>query len=150
MLSLVVLRIIYLRKGRNVDAKGQRKITRTAYALLAAVILCGTVALFYGGCSRNSTTSGAGAVGASATQQITRAAELNGLAERENQSARAAVERADERAAEAADINQRVTQRLEGSKELLGEIRADNQRAKLILDELIADAESGRTQREKN
>ena len=65
-------------------------------------------------------------------------------------SIRAAVESADERAAEAADINQRVTERLEGSQKLLDEIRADNQRAKQILDELIADAERESAQREKN
>ena len=132
------------------DVERQRKITRTAYAFLAAVILCGTVALFYGGCSRNSTTSGAGADSASTAQQIKRATELNELARAENQSAREAVERADERAAEAGAINQRVTQRLESSQDILGQIRADNQRAKLILDELIRGAETGRAQGAKN
>ena len=132
------------------DAERQRKITRAAYALLAAVILCGTVALLHGGCSRNNATSSAGADSTSAAQQAQKITKLNKLARAENQSARAAVERADERAAEAGTINQRVTERLEGSKELLGQIRADNQRAKLILDELIREAESGCTQGEKN
>ena len=132
------------------DAKGQRKITRVAYALLAAVILCSTVALFYSGCSRDGTTGSAGADSASAAQQAQRITELNDLARAENQSARDAVTRADQRAAEAADLNQRVTERLESSQELLGQIRADNQRAKLILDELIREAETGRTQGAKN
>lgn len=132
------------------NAKGQRKITRTAYGILAAVIICCAVALFYSGCSRDNATSSAGADSASAAQQAQRITELNGLAERENQSAREAVTRADERAAEAADINQRVTERLEGSRQLLDEIRTDNQRAKLILDELIADAETRPVQRKKN
>ena len=132
------------------NAKGQRKITRTAYGILAAVIICCAVALFYSGCSRDNATSSAGADSASAAQQAQRITELNGLAERENQSAREAVTRADDRAAEAAGINQQVTERLADSKELIGQIRADNQRAKQILDELIADAESGRTQGEKN
>ena len=124
------------------DAERQRKIARVGYGILAAVLLCGAVALLYSGCSRDGATTSAGADSASAAQQIERAAELNGLAERENQSAREAVTRADQRAAEAADINQRVTERLEGSKELLGQIRADNQRAKHILDELIRGAET--------
>ena len=133
------------------NAKGQCKIARIGYAVLAIAVFCGGLALLHGGCSRDdSATSSTGADSPSATQQIERAAELNGLAERENQSARDAVTRADERAAEAADINQRVTERLEGSRQLLDEIRTDNQRAKLILDELIADAETRPVQRKKN
>lgn len=132
------------------DAKGQRKITRIGYGIIIAIIICCAVALFYGGCGRDSAIPNTGADSASAAQQIERAAELNGFARAENQSARAAVERADERAAEAADINQRVTQRLEGSKELLGQIRADNQRAKQLLDELIREAETRPAQGEKN
>ena len=133
------------------NAKGQCKIARIGYAVLAIAVFCGGLALLHGGCSRDdSATSSTGADSASAAKQVTRITELNDLAERENQSAREAVTRADDRAAEAAGINQQVTERLADSKELIGQIRADNQRAKQILDELIADAESGRTQGEKN
>ena len=111
------------------NAKEQRKIARVAYGILAAVIICSAMALFHGGCGRDSTTSSAGADSASAAQQAERITELNDLARAENQSARAAVERADERAAEATDINQR---------------------AKLILDELIREAETRPVQRKKN
>ena len=133
------------------DAKGQCKIARIGYGIIAIAVFCGAVALFYGGCSRtDNATTGTGADSASATQQVERITDLNGLAERENQSAREAVTRADDRAAEAADLNQRVTEQLEESRQLVNEIQADNQRAKQLLDELIADAESGRTQGEKN
>ena len=133
------------------DAKGQCKIARIGYGIIAIAVFCGAVALFYGGCSRtDNATTGTGADSASATQQVERITDLNGLAERENQSAREAVSSADKRAERAADINQQVAERLADSKELIGQIRADNQRAKQILDELIADAESGRTQGEKN
>ena len=132
------------------DAERQCKITRIGYGIIAAVLLCGGMALLHSGCSRDSATSSTGADGASATQQIERATELNDIARAENQSARDAVERADERAAEAAEINQRVAQRLNDSKELLGQIRADNQRAKQILDELIADHQGEPAQGTKN
>ena len=132
------------------DAERQCKITRIGYGIIAAVLLCGAVALLHSGCSRDSATSSTGADGASATQQIERATELNDLARAENRSARDAVGRADERAAEAAEINQRVAQRLNDSKELLGQIRADNQRAKQILDELIADHQGEPAQGTKN
>ena len=133
------------------DAKEQRKITRLGYALVAVVVFCCAVALLHGGCSRDDgATSNAGANSAGAAQQIERAADLNGLAEQENQSAREAITRADERAAEAAGINQRVEKRLESSRQLIDEIRADNQRAKQILDELIADHQAEPAQGEKN
>ena len=129
------------------DAEGKRKIMY-AFGLLCAGTLIGSLCtLLYCGSGRSTST---GADSASAAQQIKRAAELNDLARAENQSAREAVERADQRAAEAGEINQRVTQRLESSKELLGQIRVDNQRAKQVLDELIREAESGCTQGEKN
>lgn len=128
-------------------AESKRKIIY-AFGLLCAGALIGCICtLLYCGSGRSAS---AGADSASAAQQVERAAELNELAERENQSAREAVERADERAERAGEINQRVTEQLKGSKELLGQIRADNQRAKQILDELIREAEGGCTQGEKN
>lgn len=128
------------------DAERQRKITRIGYGIIIAILLGGGMALLHGGCGRDGATTSTGADSASTTQQVERAADLNELARAENQSARAAVERADERAAEAADINQRVTEQLDGSKELLGQIRADNQRAKQILDELITGHQAGTAQ----
>ena len=119
-----------------------------AFGLLCTGALIGCLCtLLYCGSGRS---TGTGADSTSTAQQAQGITELNELARTENQSARAAVTRADERAERAGEINQRVTERLKGSKELLGQIRADNQRAKLILDELIAGAESGRAQGEKN
>lgn len=125
--------------------KGQREVTVCAYALIVAIIIGCYLALFNGGCSRtDSTATSAGGNGASATQQASRAAELNELAGAENKSAGAAVDRATGNAQRAAELNQRAQEQLAGSKELLSEIRADNQRAKQILSELIADHQAGR------
>lgn len=130
------------------DAGSKQKIINAFGLLCAGVVIGGICVLLY--CSSGRATSSTGADSASAAKQVSRITDLNERAREENQSARAAVERADQRAAEAADINQRVTEQLEESRQLVNEIRADNQRAKQILDELIADAESGRTQGEKN
>lgn len=128
-------------------AEGKRKIIYAAGLLCAGALVGCICTLLYCGSGRTSST-GAGCT--SAAQQVSRITELNELAERENQSAGEAVTRASERAAEAGAINQRVTERLADSKELLGQIRADNQRAKQILGGLIGETESGCTQREKN
>ena len=132
------------------DAERQRKITRIGYGILIAILLGGGMALLHGGCSRDSATGSTGADSTSATQQVERAADLNERARAENQSAREAVERADQRAAEAADLNQRVTERLESSRQLIDEIRADNKKAKQIIDELIAGHQGEPAQGEKN
>ena len=129
------------------DAEGKRKIMYVVGLLCAGALIGSLCTLLYCGSGRSTR---AGTDSASAAQQAQRITELNDLARAENKSARDAAERADERAAEAGTINQRVTERLEGSKELLGQIRADNQRAKQVLDELIAGAENGRAQGEKN
>ena len=121
------------------DAESKRKIMYAVGVLCTGAAIGSLCTLLYCGSGRSTST---GADSTSAAQQAQRITELNELAGKENQSARAAVERADERAAEAGKINQRVTEQLEGSKELLGQIRADNQRAKLILDELIREAET--------
>lgn len=133
------------------NAKGQREVTVCAYALVAALVLCCGVAVFNRGCGRtDSAATGAGRNGASASEQVTRATELNELAGAENKSAGAAVDRATSNAEGAAELNQRATEQLAGSKELLSEIRADNQRAKQILSELIADHQAGHKADKKN
>lgn len=102
------------------------------------------------GAGSNSTDNGTGRNGASAVEQAARAERLNELAGAENKSAGAAVDRADERAERAAEINQRIADQLAGSKELVEQIRADNQRAKQILAEFIADHKAGRETDKKN
>lgn len=126
------------------DAGSKQKIINAFGWFCVGAVIGGICVLLY--CQSGRSSSSKGADSASATQQAQRITDLNGLAERENQSAREAVTRADERAAEAAEINQRVTGRLESSRQLLDEIRADNQRAKQILDELIADHQAGTAQ----
>lgn len=129
------------------DAESKYKIMYVVGLLCTGALVGSLCTLLYCGSGRSTSTR---ADSASAAQQVSRIEELNDLAGAENQSAREAVERADKRAAEAGAINQRVTEQLEGSKEFLGQIRADNQRAKLILDELIADAERESAQGAKN
>ena len=131
--------------------KGQREVTVFAYSVVAALVLCCGVALFNRGCGRtDSAATGAGRNSASASEQVNRAAELNELAEAENKSAGAAVDRATGNAEGAAELNQRAQEQLATSAELLKQIRADNQRAKQILSELIADAKAGRETDKKN
>ena len=126
-------------------AKGQREVTVCAYAVVVALVIGCYLALFNGGCSRNdSAVTSAGGNGTSSGEQVTRAERLNELAGAENKSAGAAVDRATDNAERAAELNQRAQEQLAGSKELLSEIRADNQRAKQILSELIADHQAGR------
>lgn len=125
--------------------KGQREVTVFAYSVVAALVLCCGVALFNRGCGRtDSAATGAGRNGASASEQVNRAAELNELAGAENKSAGAAVDRATSNTQRAAELNQRAQAELATSAELLKQIRADNQRAKQILAELIAGVEAGR------
>ena len=129
------------------DAERKQKIINAACWFCAGVIACG--AMFYLR-SGGDDASSAGRNGASTVEQAARAAELNELARAENKSAGAAVDRADERAGEAAEINQRAQAELARSKELLEQVRADNQRAKQILGELIAGVETRRKADEKN
>lgn len=130
-------------------AKGQREVVVFGYALIIAALLCVAGYVSSSGCGRTSADTARGN-GERAAKQVKRAAELNELARAENKSAGAAVERAADDAQRAAEFNQRVQEQLADSKMLLSEIRADNQRAKQILDELIREAESGCTQGEKN
>ena len=129
------------------DAERKQKIINAACWFCAGVIACCTV--FYLCGVRDGATS-TERNGASAIEQAARAERLNELAERENRTTGAAVDRADERAGEAAEINQRAQAELARSKELLEQVRADNQRAKQILGELIAGVETRRKADEKN
>lgn len=131
--------------------KGQREVTVFAYSIVAALVLCCGVALFNRGCGRDRADAGStGRNGASATQQVNRASELNELAGAENKSAGAAVDRAADNAQRAAELNQRAEEQLADSQKLLSEIRADNSRAKQILAELIADHQAGPKADKKN
>ena len=75
----------------------------------------------------------------STSQQIKSSQELTERAGTENKSAREAVSAAQSRNAEAAAINERVTKQLNDCSELINDIRADNKRAKQLLDEIIGD-----------
>lgn len=126
-------------------AKGQREVVVFGYALIIAALLCvaGYVSSSGCGCTGADTARGNGT---STSQQAQRAAELNELARSENKSAGAAVDRAADDTQRAAEFNQRAQAQLADSKKLLSEIRADNQRAKQIIDELISNAQKGATQ----
>lgn len=129
-------------------AKGQREAIIFGYALALAALVCAVgYMLSSGGCGRTGTrTDTARGNGERATEQVKRAAELNELAREENKSAGAAVERAADDAQRAAEFNQRAQEQLADSKKLLSEIRADNRRAKQILDELIGEHQAGKAQ----
>lgn len=75
--------------------------------------------------------------GNSTVTEITRATELNQQAGAENKSAQQAIERAEERVDNAqAGIDDCET--------ILAELRADNQRAKYIIDEIIRGTQEGK------
>ena len=71
-------------------------------------------------------------------KQVNRIKELNGVTRQKNKLAGEAIDRADDRAERAAELNQRASDGLaEGSKLIKG-IRADNSEARRIIDELIS------------
>lgn len=126
-------------------AKGQREVVVFGYALIIAALLCIAGYVSSGGCGRSGADAARGN-GECAAEQVDRAAELNELARAENKSAGAAVDRAADDAQRAAEFNQRAQEQLADSQKLLSEIRADNQRAKQIIDELISNAQTGAAQ----
>lgn len=130
-------------------AKGQREVVVFGYALIIAALLCAAGYVSSSGCGRSGADT-AGGNGERAAEQVNRAAELNELARAENKSAGAAVDRAADDAQRAAEFNQRAQEQLANSKKLLSEIRADNRRAKQIIDELIAGAQTGAATDKKN
>lgn len=128
---------------------GEREVKVIGYALLIAGLVCLAGLLLSGGCGRTGADTARGNC-TSTSQQAQRAAELNELARAENKFAGAAVERAADDAQRAAEFNQRAQEQLADSKKLLSEIRADNRRAKQIIDELIAGAQTGAATDKKN
>ena len=125
-------------------AKGRREIKVICYALIVAALICVAGLLFSGGCSR--IASPAGDNGGSTTQQIKRAAELNQQAGTAVKSAARAVGRAEQHADRAEQLNQSAQEGIDDCQNLIEQIRADNRRAKQILDELITSAQARATQ----
>lgn len=85
----------------------------------------------------------AGDNGERAAQQITRAEKLNQQAGAAVKSAAGAVERAEQRAESAAAANQAAQAGVNDCQKLIGELKADNRRAKQLLDELIGEHQAG-------
>lgn len=103
--------------------KGQREAVVFGYALAIAALLCIAGYVSSGGCGHTRTGADtAGGNGKSTTQQVERAAELN-------QSAQTGVS---------------------DCKKFVGELKADNRRAKQLLDELIGEHQSGEATDKKN
>lgn len=121
---------------------GEREVKVIAYALLIAGLVCLAGLLLSGGCGRTGADT-AGCNGTSTTQQIERAAELNQQAGAEVRTAAGAVERAEQHAERAAELNQSAQTRVSDCQKLIGELKADNRRAKQLLDELIGEHQAG-------
>lgn len=86
--------------------------------------------------------AGANTDGAGAAQQISRAAEYSKQTRAAVKSAAGAVGRAEQHADRAEQLNQRAQAGAADSKKLVEQLRADNQRAKQIIDELIGNAQA--------
>ena len=123
---------------------GEREVKVICYALLIAGLICLAGLLLSGGCGRSG--SPAGGNGERAAQQVNRAAELNQQAGVAVKSAAGAVERAEQHADRAEQLNQSAQTRVSDCQKLIGELKADNRRAKCIVDELISNAQTGATQ----
>lgn len=123
---------------------GQREVKVIGYAVIVAALICLTGLMLSGGCSRT------GGDGGGTAQQINRAAELNRQAGAEVKAAAGAVGRAEQHADRAEQLNQSAQAGVSDCKKLVEQIRADNQRAKRILDELIGDAQTGAASDAKN
>lgn len=107
--------------------------------------LCAAVGSFilYTCFSGLSGSAPAGGNGERAAQQVNRAAELNQQAGAAVKSAAGAVERAEQHAERAAEFNQSAQTRVSDCQKLIGELKADNRRAKQLLDELIGEHQAG-------
>lgn len=88
-------------------------------------------------------SSPAGGNGERTAQQVNRAAELNRQAGAEIGTAGDAVGRAEEHAERAAELNQSAQTRVGDCQKLVSELKADNRRAKQLLDELIGEHQAG-------
>lgn len=85
----------------------------------------------------------AGGNGERAAQQINRSEELNRQAGAEIGTAGDAAGRAEQHAERAAELNQSAQTRVSDCQKLIGELKADNRRAKQLLDELIGEHRAG-------
>lgn len=132
-------------------AKGQREVVVFGYALIIAALLCVAGYVSSGGCGHTSTDADtAGGNSQSAAQQVNRVKELNRQAGAESGTAGDAVGRAEQHAERATELNHSAQAGVSDCQKLVSELKADNRRAKQLVDELIREAESGCTQGEKN
>lgn len=90
-------------------------------------------------CLSGRDSSPAGGNGERTAQQVNRAAELNQQAGAAIKSAAGAVGRAEQHADRAEQLNQSAQTGAAECKQLVEQIRSDNQRAKCIIDELIGE-----------
>lgn len=128
-------------------AKGQREVIVLGYALIIAALLCVAGYVSSSGCGRTGTGADtAGGNCTSTSQQAQRAAELNRQAGAEVDAAAGAVGRAEQHADRAASLNRQAQAGVNDSQKLVEQIRADNRRAKQIIDDLIAGAQAGAAQ----
>lgn len=126
-------------------AKGQRKVVVFGYAFIIAALLCAAGYVSSGGCGRSGSDTARGN-GERTTEQVNRATEYNRQAGAEVRTAAGAVERAEQHADSAASLNRQAQAGVNDSQKLVEQIRADNRRAKQIIDELIAGAQAGAAQ----
>ena len=125
--------------------KEQREVVVFGYALIIAALLCAAGYVSSSGCGRSGSDSARGN-GERAVEQVNRAAKLNQQAGAEVRAAAGAVERAEQHADRAASLNQSAQAGVNDSQKLVEQIRADNRRAKQLIDELIAGAQAGAAQ----
>lgn len=128
-------------------AKGQREIVVFGYTLIIAALLCVAGYVSSSGCGRTGTGADtAGGNCTSTSQQAQRVAEYNQRAGIEVRAAAGAVGRAERHAERATELNQSAQAGVGDCKKLVEQIRADNQRAKQIIGDLITGAPTGAAQ----
>lgn len=119
-------------------AKERREVVVVGYALIIAALLCVIGYVSSGGCSRTGADT-ARDNGTSAAEQAQRVAEYNQQAGAEVRAAAGAAGRAEQHADQTAALNRQAQTGVSECQKLIDELRADNRRAKQIVDELIAD-----------
>ena len=125
---------------------GEREVKVIAYALIIAGLVCLAGILLSGGCGHSSSPTRGNSL--STAQQAQRAAEFNQQAGAAVKSAAGAVRRAEQHADRAEQLNNSAQAGISDCQKLVSDIRADNQRAKQIIDELVAGAQAGAAQDE--
>ena len=124
--------------------KGRREAVVFGYALTIAVLLCVVGYVSSGGCGRTDAEADTARGNCtSTTQQAQRAAEYNKQAGAAIESAAGAVGRAEQHADRATELNQSAQTRVGDCQKLVSELKADNRRAKQLLDELIGEHQAG-------